>query len=64
MRWDGWNDPPLRRWVGTGVVLLLLGLTLHLIGGAALDPAWLGLTIVAAIVLVVGMYRHQEPPEG
>lgn len=64
MRWGGWSNPRLRRWIGAAVLLLVVGLALHLVGGRLFDLAWLVLTIIAAMVLVVGTYRYQEPPEG
>lgn len=59
MRWGGWTSPALRRWMLAGVVLLLVGLVMHFVGGRPWDLPGLLATIVAAVVIVVGYYRHQ-----
>lgn len=59
VRWGGRTNPALRRWMVAGVLLLVAGLAMHRFGGRAWDLPWLLVTIVAAVVIVVGYYRHQ-----
>lgn len=61
VKWRGWTNPPLRRWLLVGVGLLVVGLVAHFVGGRPWDGAWLLLSCVAAAFMVIGFYRY--PPE-
>lgn len=63
LKWGGWTNPRLGRWMVAAFVLLVVGLALHLVGGRPFDVVWLVFTLAAAVVLVVGHYRHSEPRE-
>jgi hypothetical protein len=56
----GPTSAALRRWLSAAVVLMIIGLTLHFaVRGLIADTAWLSLTIAAAVVALIGYYRHQ-----
>jgi nitrate/nitrite transporter NarK len=48
--------------MGASFLLLLVGVIAQSFGGRQLTVLALLIEIAAAVVLVVGTYRHQEPP--
>jgi hypothetical protein len=63
MRWRGRANPQLRKWIGFAVIVLAAGLAVHFIGGRQWDQVALILSVAAAVVLIIGPYRHREPPQ-
>lgn len=62
MKWAGPTTSGLRGWILVAFLMELVGLMLHLLaGGLVPDVLWLALTVTAAIVVLVGYYRH--PPQ-